>query len=67
MIVSPAFTVAFALPSWFVTNASTFAVVTLNAALFTKFATVLAFKNALLSATDTVPFVSIVPVVVFTS
>ena len=52
----PAFTVAFALPSWFVTNASTFAVVTLNAALFTKFATVLAFKNALLSATATVPF-----------
>ena len=51
----PAFTFASALPSWFVTNASTFAVVTLNAALFTKFATVLAFKNELPSATATVP------------
>ena len=52
----PAFTAASALPSWFSANASTFAVVTLNDALFTKFATVLAFKNELPSATDTVPF-----------
>ena len=59
----PAFTVAFALPAWFVTNSSTFAVVTLNAALFTKFATVLAFKNALPSVTVAVPFGFTEPVV----
>ena len=59
----PAFTAVFALPSWFSANASTFAVVTLNEALFTKFATVLAFKNELPSATDTVPFVFAEPVV----
>ena len=59
----PAFTAVFALPSWFSANASTFAVVTLNEALFTKFATVLAFKNELPSATFAVPFGFTEPVV----
>ena len=47
-------------------NLSTALVVTLNPALFTKFATALAFKNALLSDTFTVPFGFTVPVVLLT-
>ena len=57
----PAFTLAVLVVC--VANLSSALVDTLNDALFTKFATVLAFKNALLSATATVPFVFTEPFV----
>ena len=61
----PAFTLAVSVVC--VANLSSALVDTLNDALFTKFATLLAFKNDFPSVTATVPFGFTEPVVWFTS